>query len=270
MRKKTFVLSFVVFSCFGFLLFSQGDPVNSLVPPRSVNEIFPSLDENIREQAFSASGYFASHEKSNYRLLDIPDLDSRFHSRIDNLNPSVVIEYLMVIPYSSKTMEPVDIYNAIRHIRALKGRLYHSGTRGEDIALFEDATRIVDARRTSALDDPPPRAVLPESETIHIRLKDANFGNSYYQAEIQKNLRGFSYNLSNSRDLSYIIFPVIKSGQFIAQFYFEPVTEGVLVYCLSGAKVSNLIASRVDMPSAIQKRLEVILSWVIDCVNDGL
>jgi hypothetical protein len=251
----------VFFLCSGFLLFSQESS-----PPRSFNDIFPALDGGIREQAFSANGYFASY-RQNYQTLNAPGLDSRIRSGIDTLNPSVVIECLLVIPYSSGPMEAVDIYNAIRHIRALTGRLYHSATRDSDLPLFEDATRIEGPRRTSSLNDPPPRNNLPDTETIHIRLKDANFGNSYYQADVQKGPWGFNYNLSNSRDLSYLIFPVIKSGQFIARFYFEPITEGILVYCLSGAKVSDFIASQVDMPSAIQKRLEVILNWVIDCVN---
>ncbi|MDR2177991.1 MAG: hypothetical protein LBP20_08135 [Treponema sp.] len=269
MRKKVYSL-IIFFFCSGFLLSAQSGPEDFLPPsPRSIGEIFPSLDGKIREQAFSPDGYFASYGQ-NYRTLDTPGLDPRARAEIDSLKPSVVIECLMVIPYSSGPMEAVDIYNAIRRIRALKGRLYHSDTRKSDIPLFEDATRIAGTRRTSSLDDPPPRDSLPDSETIHIRLKDANFGNSYYQADIQQNLRGFSYNLSNSRDLSYLIFPVIKPGKFIAQFYFEPLAEGVLVYCLSGAKVSDFIASQVDMPSAIQKRLEVILGWVIDCVSGRL
>ncbi|MDR3173712.1 MAG: hypothetical protein LBU19_05635 [Treponema sp.] len=264
MRTRTYFI-FIFFLSSVFLLFSQENSAgrSSL---RSINEIFPALDGGIRERAFSPNGYFASY-RQNYQTLNAPGLDSQARSAIDRLKPSVVVECLLVIPYSSGPMEAVDIYNAIRHIRALSGRLYSSATRGSDVPLFEDATRIVSARRTSGVDDPPPRNNLPDSETIHIRLKDANFGNSYYQADVQKNLWGFSYNLSNSRDLSYLIFPVIKSGQFIAQFYFEPLTEGVLVYCLSGAKVSDFIASQVDMPSAIQKRLEVILSWVIDCMN---
>jgi hypothetical protein len=231
--------------------------------------MFPSLDGETRAKVFSAGGYIASYG-GNYQTLDAPGIDPLARSEIGGLNPTVVVECLLVIPYSSGPMNPVDIYNAIRHIRALKGRLYHSDTRGADVPLFEDATRIADARRTASLDDPPPRDDLPDSETIHIRLKDANFGNCYYRADIQKNAGGFSYRLSNSRDLSYIIFPVIKPGQFVAQFYFEPLAEGVMVYCLSGAKVSDFIASKVDMPSAIQKRLEVILSWVLDGVNGRL
>jgi hypothetical protein len=259
MRKKA-VSFFLIFFCFGSFLFSQ----------RSFDEVFPALDGEIRGRAFSPEGYFASYEE-NYRLLDAPGLEPQVRSGLGGLKPTVVIECLAVIPYpSSGAMESLDIYNAIRRIRALKGRRYHSHTRGEDVPLFEDATRIAGARRNSALDDPPPRAALPETETIYIRLKDANFGNSFYQADIQKSARGFIYNLANNRDLSYIIFPVIKSGEFIAQFYFEPLAEGVLIYCLSGAKVSDFIASRVDMPSAIQKRLVLIMGWAADGVGGRL
>jgi hypothetical protein len=43
--------------------------------------------------------------------------------------------------------------------------------------------------------------------------------------------------------------------------YFEPVQEGVLVYSIAGVDVSDFIASRIHIDSAIAKRLEVIISW---------
>jgi hypothetical protein len=270
MQKKVVPLFFILFTGLVSFLFSQETPEGfSASSLRSINEIFPSLDGEIREQVFSPDGHFASYGE-NYQIMNAPGLEPQTRSVLDSIDPSVVVECLLVIPYPSAPMKSVDIYNAIRHIRALKGRLYPSQTRGTAVPLFEDATRIAGARRTSSLEDPPPRENMPDSETIYIRLKDANFGNSYYRADIERNSRGFIYNLSNNRDLSYIIFPVIKSGRFIAQFYFEPLAEGVLVYCLSGAEVSDFIASKVDMPSAIQKRLEVILSWAIDGVSGRL
>jgi hypothetical protein len=256
--------------CSAVLLFSQNNlnqlPGSSL---RSVYEIFPSLEADIRAQALSANGYFVCH-KTDYRPLESSGIDPRLLAGIDNLKPTVVVECLYVVPYPAGPMKPVDVYNGLRNIRALKGRLYHSETRGADIPLFEDATRLESSKRTGIQEDPPPRDSLPESETIYIRLKDVNFGNSYYQADIKKNSTGFTYSLSNNRDLSYTIVPIIKSGHFLAQFHFEPVQEGILVYSISGAKVSNFIALRVDIPSAIQKRLEVILSWVIDGVSGRL
>jgi hypothetical protein len=271
MPKRTlplFCLGF--FLCPAVFLFPQNGsgqfPVSS---PRSVDEIFPSLDAETRDQAFSSGGYFICHEE-NYRPLETSGLDPRLTAVINSLNPSVVIESIVIVPYPGGPMEPVDIYNGLRNIRALKGRLYHSETRNADIPLFEDATRLESSKRTGIREDPPPQGSLPDSETIYIRLKDANFGNSYYQADIKKNAAGFTYSLSNNRDLSYTIIPVIKAGHLIAQFYFEPVREGILVYGISGAKVSGFITAMTDMPSAIQKRLEVILSWAIDGVSGRL
>jgi hypothetical protein len=264
MQKKVFSTLFILFLCSGAGLFSQSDPD---MPLRSINDIFPALDAEIREQAFSPGGYIVSHSDKR-RTVEAPSIDAYLLSKIDNLNPTVVIESLLVIPYSSGPMNLVDIYNGLRRIRDLKGRLYHSATRDADTPLFEDATRLESSRRTAIKEDPPPQSTLPDSETIYIRLRDANFGNSYYQANIRKNASGFIYDLSNNRDVTYFIVPVIRSGCFVAQFYFEPLNEGVLVYSISGAEVSNLIASKIHIPSAIQKRLEILLDWVSDGVSN--
>jgi hypothetical protein len=252
------------------LLFPQNNPDRSLdSSPRSFYDVFPSLDRAVREEAFSSNGYFIAHDKM-YRPLESSGIDPQIFARIENLKPSIVMECLYIVPYPAGPMTTLDIYNGLRNIRALKGRLYHSATRDADIPLFGDASRLESAKRAAVQEDPPPRDSLPDSETIYIRLKDANFGNSYYQADIVKNAAGFTYCLSNNRDLSYLIVPVIKSGCFIAQFYFEPIQEGILVYSMSGAKVSDFIASKIDMPSAIKKRLELILGWAIDGVSGRL
>jgi hypothetical protein len=49
----------------------------------------------------------------------------------------------------------------------------------------------------------------------------------------------------------------------------EPLSEGVLLYSVSGADVSDFIAKQVDMPSAVTKRLRVITDWVIDGLKGG-
>jgi hypothetical protein len=33
---------------------------------------------------------------------------------------------------------------------------------------------------------------------------------------------------------------------------------------VAAAEVSNFVASQIDIPSAIQKRLEVIIGWITD------
>jgi hypothetical protein len=263
MYKRSFVIFFVVFLCSAACLFSQSDLER---PLRSIDEIFPYLNAEIREQALSSKGYIVSHYEKR-RTVEAPSIDPYLQSRLDALKPTVTVESLMIIPYPPGVMNLVDIYNGLRRIRDLGGRFYHSATRDADIPLFEEATRLESQRKTPAKEDPPPRHTMPDSETIYIRLKDANFGNSYYQANIKKNASGFIYDLFNNRDLNYFIIPAIKSGCFVAQFYFEPVSEGVLVYSISGAEVSDFIASRTHMPSAIQKRLEVLLGWAVDGIS---
>ncbi|GHT75751.1 hypothetical protein FACS1894124_7500 [Spirochaetia bacterium] len=155
------------------------------------------------------------------------------------------------------------VYNGLGKVRNLKGRLYHSFTRDEYVPLFEEATRLESARKLSAIPDPPPARTLPASETVYLRLKDINFGNSYYRGDITLHQYGLLYSLSNFKKLTYLI-PVIKEGKFLARFYIEPLADGLMIYSISGADVSDFIASRVSMPSMIQKRLEVIIGWVID------
>jgi hypothetical protein len=73
--------------------------------------------------------------------------------------------------------------------------------------------------------------------------------------------------LSNFRSLNYLFIPVIKEENFVAQIYAEPVEEGVLIYSIAGAQVSDFVASKIHMPSAIRKRLEVIIAWVVDGIS---
>jgi hypothetical protein len=256
--RKPFVIIICVLLC----------SVSLSAQQRSFDDIFPGLDKDIRAQVFSNSLYLASFEKDTpYRLLSAPGLDARISNSIVTSRPTVLIESLALIPYDKgNPLEPVDIYNSIRNIRGLKGRLYHSATRDADVPLFEDATRIEGRNKTTPIQDPAPKSSMPATETLYIRLKDINFGNSYYRGDIELNRYGFLYTLSNYRDLTYLLFPVIKAEKFTIRFYFEPLREGILIYCISGADVSGFIASQIDVPSAIQKRLDVILSWM----NDGI
>jgi hypothetical protein len=266
MSKKIVSIFYLFFICSGVRLFPQTGPVR---PLRSLADIFPNLDAKIEEQALSSGGYLVTHNNDR-QTLRAPSVDHIARSGINNIKPAVVVECLLVIPYSSGPLGLVDIYNGLRRVRALGGRFYHSATRNADIPLFENVTRLESARRSAVKEDPPPQSSLPDSETIYIRLKDVNFGNSYYQADIKKDASGFIYTLFNNRDLTYFIIPAIKSGCFVAQFYFEPIDQGVMVYCVSGAEVSGLIASQVNMPSAIQKRLAVIIEWIVDGVSGRL
>jgi hypothetical protein len=239
---------------------------------RSFDLIFPGLNNSVKEQVFSGSAYVASFEKNSaYDLLNSPGLDAQIAEKIITSRPTVLIESLALIPYGGqKPFELLDVYNSLRNIRALKGRIYHSATRDADVPLFEDATRIEGQNKTSPVRDPAPKSSMPEQETIYIRLKDVNFGNSYYRGDIALHHYGFVYTLSNYRDLTYLLFPVIKAEKFTVRFYFEPLREGLLIYSISGADVSGFIASKIDIPSAIRKRLDVIFSWMDDGIRTAL
>lgn len=231
---------------------------------RSFDLLFPRLDEATKRRVFSPEGFVVSTKTiAGLTLLAASVLDAAISNSVLKQHPAYLTESLQVIP-TNKPVPFTRIYNAMGNIRGLKGRLYHSFTRKEDTPLFEDATRIVGPKKLSPIPDPPGATSVPAAETIYIRLKDVNFGNSYYRADITATGQGLLYTLSNFKSLTYLFIPVIKEDKFIAQLYFEPIAEGVLVYSLAGTDVSDFVASQVDIPSAIRKRLDVIIQWVTE------
>ena len=229
---------------------------------RAFNTIFPDLPPEIIKSVFSNEGYLKS--------LNSASVQNLICKRPNALNPEIAgnvlqrgagyyVEALLVVP-GSKNM--LDVYNALGKISGLKGILYQSYTKGESIPLFEEATRIESDKKNIPIPDPKPVLKVPSNETIFIRLKDTNFGNCYYRGDMVMVDGGLKYSLTNIKNLSFMLIPVIKEEKFFAQLYFEIIEEGVLVYSLTGAEVSDLVASKIDMPSAIRKRLEVIIIWV--------
>jgi hypothetical protein len=233
----------------------------------SFDDLFPNLDPGKKKQAFS--GVLAETREQDFylRLSPAGELDAKIAGFVlTDIRPVCLVEFLTVIPYPDAPLELLDLYNAMGNIQGLKGRLYHSATRGENLPLFEDADRIQGPNKLTPIPDPKKSSVLPATDRIYIRLKDVNFGNSYYQGDISVDSGGLLYSLANFRNLSYGIIPVIRERKFKAQFYAEPIAEGVLVYSAAAAEVGGLISGMVHIPSAIQKRLEVILSWLIDSI----
>jgi hypothetical protein len=180
-------------------------------------------------------------------------------------NYPYVTEHLIVLPF--RNVRLVDIYNALGQIRDLKGRLYHSATKDQDIPLFEDATRIMSDKKTTPIPDPNRVSIMPRSETIFLRLKDSNFGASYYRAEIRTSQNSIMCALTNFKSLNFFFVPVIRENNFFAQLYVEPVNEGILIYSIAGTNVSDFVAKYVDMNSAIKKRLDVLDAWIVDGIK---
>jgi hypothetical protein len=214
------------------------------------------------------SGYLKSSQRaSGYNLIGNSQASAKIDRSIANSvlskNPGYLVESISLLRGASE-VSILDIYNALRHVRNLKGILYDSHSKSHPVPLFEDATRIASERQTSPIPDPPAARSVPPNETVYLRLKDANFGNSYYRGDIILFQNGLCYTLSNFRSLTYLLIPVIREGNFVAVLYLEPIKEGVLIYGLAGAEVSDFVSSRIHMPSAISKRLEVIISWASD------
>ena len=234
---------------------------------RSFDDIFPGIGESQKNEAFSPGGIIRSLEKNEPMVLT-PATDSgiNLQGAVMRKNPSFLAESLLVIPYQGKVLDRLDAYNAIGRIRDLKGRLYSSHTRNAEVPLFEDATRLESAKKNNPIPDPQPADILPASETVFLRLKDINFGNTYYRGEMTTSPYGVTYSLSNYRNITYLLFTVMKEERFSAILYMEPLAEGMMIYSVAGTDTSNFIASKIDIPSAISKRLAVFIGWI----NDGL
>jgi hypothetical protein len=254
MVKKIFFLGIGIFCFFP-----------SVLQSRSFDAIFPRLSPDIRSQVFSSGGFIHTMEKNGEAyLLDSNRLDPRLSGSVINNQPSFRVESLLVVPQEQDSINLLAVYNALGKIRSLKGRLYHSATKDRDIPLFEDATRIAGEKKNAPIPDPGPASSIPPSETVYLRIKDVNFGNSFYRGDLNLADFGISYRLSNFKNLSYLFVPVIREEKFVVQFYIEPIAEGVLFYSVASADVSDFVSSKIDMPSAITKRLAVIISWIVD------
>jgi len=254
------------------LIFHLLCAINAFAELRAFNDIFPNLSPNIQNAVFSDSGYIKSSQKENgFNLIgnsvNVDGIAPQIINEILSKKPGYLVEYILVIPGKTGAVTLLDVYNALGNVRNLKGRLYNSATRNQAVPLFEDATRIKSEKQTTAIPDPAPAGGLPASETVFIRLKDVNFGNTYYRGEMTLVRNGLCYSLSNFKSMTYFFIPVIKEGNFTAKLYFEPIYEGILIYSIAGTDVSDFVASRVHMSSAIAKRLEVITSWAAEGIS---
>ncbi|GHV30450.1 hypothetical protein AGMMS4952_17490 [Spirochaetia bacterium] len=236
---------------------------------RSFEDLFPGLDPEKKAQAFSGVLTESGENDPHLRLLPAGYMGERIADLVlQNMRPSCTVESLTVLPYpNGEPLELLSVYNAMGRIRDLKGRLYPSFTRKKEVPLFEEATRIEGPKKSAAIPDPPASSILPQRDTIYMCLKDVNFGNSYYQVDIFTEQYGLIYGLSNFRNLSYGIIPVFNVKKFNAQFYVEPVDEGILVYSAAAAEAADFVSNMVDIPSAVEKRIKVILGWLIDNIG---
>jgi hypothetical protein len=232
---------------------------------RSLDAIFPGLDANIRNQVLGQGFIGSSTRSAGFTLLSSAGLGNGMADYILGRRPACLIESLRVLPETGADLE--DVFGALQNIRSLKNRPYYSETRKAYIPLFEEATRIEGPKKNTPVADPPAGPAAVRTETVYLRLKDANFGNTYYRGDLVPKGSGLLYRLSNTKTFFAFLIPVIREEKFVAQIYIEPIAEGVLIYSVAGADVSDFVSSKIDMPSAITKRLAVIISWIVDGIS---
>jgi len=261
LKNRFFVLSFILFFTF-FFPASITAETNYL---RSFDELFPSLGESRKKEAFSEEGTIRSVKK-NEALEFLPASGSGIdlYRTVMRSNPTYLAESLLVIPYQGIVFTRLDAYNALGKISDLKGRLYHSHTRDAYVPLFQEATRLENEKSSKAVQDPLPTQELPNTETVFIRLKDVNFGNTYYRTDMSVTPFGLTYKITNTKNINYLLFTVLKEEKFCSILYIEPLIDGMLVYSMATADASDFISNMIDIPSAISKRLLVFLSWIRD------
>ena len=265
--------TFLIFLIF-FLSFSNlyADPVFTS-GLRSFDDIFPGIQPSVKQEAFSSDGYIKTAERINpSSLIGISgsNLNRNIIDTVLKSQPVFFVETITVIPCVPSRYSLLNVYNVLIKISTLQGRLYRSHSRNDNVPLFEEVTRVQSARSNVSVADPLPAINIPATETIFVRLKDVNFGNTYYRADMHLDELGMRYSLTNYRSITYFLFPVMKEEKFVSQLYFEPVKEGILIYGLSGADVSDFVSSRVSMQSAMSKRLEVIISWAAEGIKNRL
>jgi hypothetical protein len=258
---KFFILLFLSL----FILFLPADIAAETNSLRSFDELFPSLGGSQKKEAFSEEGIMRSVKKNEaLEFLPAPNSGIDLYGTIMKANPTYLAESLLVIPYQNKVFTGLDAYNALGKISDLKGRLYHSSTRDAYVPLFQEATRLENDKSSKAVSDPAPAREMPNTEALFIRLKDVNFGNTYYRTDMSVTPFGLTYKITNTKNITYLLFTVLREDKFNSILYIEPLTDGMLIYSMAGADASDFIANMIDIPSAISKRLLVFISWIRD------
>jgi len=239
--------------------YTQAGPRAAL---RTFDEIFPGFDKNLKNEAFSQEGYKRSFEKHESQSV-VPGKGSGIDlfRVVSEKNPSHFIEALMVVPYKGAPLGIHDAYNAVGRIGEIKNYSYFSHGRNMDIHIFEESTRIEGAKNNKPIPDPPPSGTFPASEEMFLHLRDRYFGNIYVRGNLSANQYGLTFNATNFKTIRYFVFPIMRAEKFSAMLYLEPLEEGMLVYGMAAVDIPAFIASRINIASSVEIRLNTFIDW---------
>ena len=230
---------------------------------RSFDTVFPNFSRIQRTMAMSGEGLRNSFQKDESpMLIPNPDLEIDLLGSIMKKNPSHLIEALAVVPYNERELDLLDIYNALGRIEKIKD--YPFSFNDNDYYIFTESTRIESSRNRKAISDPPPAVTLPLSETMYLRLKEVNYGNLFIRGDISISVYGITYSMTNFTDVRYFFLPIMKAERFITIIYLEPVTEGILIYSMTGFYLPGFIADKVNLTPNINRRIEIFTNWITE------
>ena len=248
-----------------FLIIIFSVPLEAAPHLRSFDDLFPYISGHQRWRVFSSAGL-----RNIFSIDDPPRYSPAPNSGIDLVGaamergPVQLVEALVVIPYNGKQIDRLDAYNVMGRIENISNYRVYSTSRERYIPVFEESTRLEDARRNRPIPDPPPASVLPASETIYLCLKDTFFGNTYLRGDLNASPYGITFNITNFAAVRFLVFPVMRAEKFSTILYAEPLLEGVLIYGLVGLDIPQFLIPRVNLEFNINRRITVFMDWLRD------
>ncbi|MCL2007176.1 MAG: hypothetical protein FWG77_03735 [Treponema sp.] len=249
------------------------DPLDFLAPTiivdapsfemRTFNDLFPHFPGVWLPLVYSENGLRHSFSVNEYPVLyPNPDLDINLIERVMEADPSHLIEALLVIPYTDREYDLLDIFNALGRIENIKD--YPANFNNNEIFIFSDSHRIDNPQNRIAIPDPPPSTWLPASQTMYLRLREIYIGNLFLRGDITVNVHSITYSMTNFIDVRYFFIPIVRTERFAALIYIEPVTEGLLIYSVAGFYLPSFFADRMNLTPNINRRIEVFIRWITD------
>ena len=257
--RKAVVAAYILFSVIFIAYPIPANPQRL----RSFDEIFSGLEGSIKLKTFSEAGFkrsFERHESQN--IIPDPDSGIDLFSVVIEKKPSHFIEALLVIPYKETPLEIHDAYNALGRISDIKNHSYYNRNQNTEVQVFEISTRIESAKNNKPVPDPLPSRTFPAQEEIFLHIKDRYFGNIYVRGDLYASRHGITFNLTNFKAIRLFVFPIMRAEKFCAILYLEPLEEGMLIYGMAAVDIPDFIASRINIPSSVERRLNIFIDWL--------
>ena len=234
-------------------------------PLRSFGELFPYLSALQKQRVFGRAGL-----RNTFTINEAPLFTPALNSGIDLMslvlerNPTQLVEVITVIPYNERPLNILDAYNAMGRIENISNYTYFSTSRNRVIPVFEESTRLENARRNRRIPDPSPATALPSRDTIYFCLDDTFFGKTYLRGDLSLSNYGMTFNITNFAAVWFMLFPVMGAEKFSTILYAEPLEEGMLVYGMAGLDAPQFLIGKMNLINNIDRRITVFISWLRD------